>query len=117
MLRRIVVGDEAEEEIRDIKRGYATRSSQRASEFLSELRVALRAVQEFPFSRAVWRSTEEMEIRRAKITRFPYYLFYFVYPSVDLQTGEPLDVIYILACRHERQGEPPWTARDPFRQL
>lgn len=55
-----------------------------------------------------------MEIRRAKVNDFSFWLFYFVYPSVDPKTGEALDVIYILACRHERQSEPNWSARDPF---
>lgn len=54
-------------------------------------------------------------IRRIRVRAFSFLLSYTIYPSVDFQTGEALDVIYILACRHEKQAEPNWSARDPFR--
>ena len=55
-------------------------------------------------------------MRKIPVRGFGFVFYYTTYPSVDFQNGEALDVIYVLACRHERQGEPNWSARDPFRQ-
>ena len=114
MIRRTVISAIAEEEVRGAKQNFAERSSDRGDEFLSQVRVANRLLQEFPFSKSVYKRVENMEVRRVKVNRFPFWLFYFVHPSVDPNTGEPLDVVYVLACRHERQSEPNWSARDPF---
>jgi len=113
MIRRVFISDEAEEEVREAERRFAERGV--VAEFLSQVRVTSRSLQEFPFSKGVHQRVGDMEIRRAKVGRFAFWLFYFVYASVDLQTGAPLDIIYVLGCRHERQGEPSWEARDPFR--
>jgi len=113
MIRRVFVSDKAEEEIREAERRFSEGGV--VAEFLSQVRVVSRALQEFPFSKGIHQRVGDMEIRRAKVARFPFWLFYFVYPSVDLQSGDPLDIIYVLGCRHERQGEPNWEERDPFR--
>lgn len=114
MIRRTLLSESAEEEVRRAKGTFAT-GKDRSAEFLSQVRVTNRLLQEFPFSKSIHTRAGNMEIRRAKVARFSFWLFYFVYPSVDLQTGELLDIIYILGCRHEKQAEPNWDARDPFR--
>lgn len=114
MTRRTLLSESAEEEVRQAKGTFVTEKDGSA-EFLSQVRVTNRLLQEFPFSKSIHARAGNMEIRRAKVGRFPFWLFYFVYPSVDLQTGESLDIIYILGCRHEKQAEPNWSARDPFR--
>lgn len=115
MMRRSMLSEGAEEEMRRAKGTFATSGNGRAEEFLSQVRVTNRFLQEFPFSKSIHTRAGDMEVRRAKVSRFPFWLFYFVYPSVDFQTGEPLDIIYILGCRHAKQAEPNWSARDPFR--
>lgn len=114
MIRRIVVSEAAQDEFADVRRVLSKNTVRRAEEFLVEAQAVLRACQEYPFAKTVQASVGTMEIRRAQIRRFPYELFYFVYLSVDFQTGEALDVIYILGCRHEKQAEPKWSTRDPF---
>lgn len=106
MMRRNVLSEGAEEEVRRAKGTFATSGNDRAEEFLSQVRVTNRFLQEFPFSKSIHTRADDLEVRRAKVGRFSFWLFYFVYPSVDLQTGEPLDIIYILGCRHEKQAEP-----------
>ncbi len=115
MIRRLVVGEDAREEFDLARQSLFARSSQSARDFAAQSAVTFGAIEEFPFATAVHLVHDTLEIRRAKIGRSPYFFFYFVYPSVDFQTGEALDVIYVLACRHERQNEPNWQSRDPFR--
>jgi len=115
MIRRVFVGEFAISEAEEFRAALSARSGEKAELFEEEFAQATALLQEFPFAKAVCSQWEDLEIRRVTIGRGPYVLFYFVYPSVDFQTGEALDVIYILACRHERQGELNWEARDPFR--
>jgi len=113
VIRRVFVSDDAEEEVREAERRFSEGGV--VAEFLSQVRVTSRALQEFPFSKGIHQRVGDVEVRRAKVGRFPFWLFYFVYPSVDFQSGEPLDILYVLGCRHERQSEANWQARDPFR--
>ena len=93
MTRRTVLTDVADKEVLHVRRKFEQRSLDQADEFLSQVRVTIRAVAEQPFLKAIHRRIDGMEVRRARIARFSYWLFYFVYPSVDPQTGETLDVI------------------------
>ncbi len=115
MIRRLVVSDAAREEFESVRASLFARSSRSAREFVVASATAFESIEEFPFAKVVRGVRATMEIRRAKIGRWPYAFFYFVYPSVDFNTGEALDVIHVLACLHERQAEPNWQSRDPFR--
>lgn len=115
MIRRIFVGEAADEEAEEFRAALFARSLERALLFEQESTQTIAFLQEFPFTKAVCAQSGDLEIRRITIGRGPYVFFYFVYPSVDFQTGEALDVIYVFACRHQKQGEPNWESRDPFR--
>lgn len=81
---------------------------------LESLDEVVLSLQQFPLQGLEVETGLPYSIRRIRVRAFSF-LSYTVYPSVDFQTGEALDVIYILACRHEKQAELPWSARDPFR--
>ncbi len=115
MKRQLVFSELAREEAAQAHWHLHTRSPQTGEEFTASLRTTQANIHAFPFSHAVSSHFGDLEIRRARIGRFAYFFFYLVYPSVDFQTGEALDVVAILGCRHERQAEPNWQSRDPFR--
>ena len=115
MKRQIVFSETAFEAAAEIRLRLRARSPRTAVEWSETLRVTQAGVLDFPFSHPVSIVSGDLEIRRVRIGRSAYFLFYFVYPSVDFNTGEGLDIIHFLGCRHERQGEPDWEARDPFR--
>jgi len=115
MKRQIVFSETAFEEAAQIRLRLRALSPQTAVQWSEALRSTQADVLDFPFSHSVSIVSGDLEIRRVRIGRSAYFLFYFVYPSVDFNTGEGLDIIHFLACRHQRQGEPNWEARDPFR--
>lgn len=115
MKRQIVFSETTFEETAEIRLRLRARSPQIAVQWSETLRVAQANVFDFPFSHPVSIVSGDLEIRRVRIGRSAYFLFYFVHPSVDFNTGEGLDIIHVLGCRHERQNEPDWEARDPFR--
>lgn len=114
MKRQISFGEAARDELAEARLQLRSRSTQNAQEFDKAFRDTAKNTQTYPFSHAVWTRFGDLDIRRARISKFPYFLFYIVYPSVDFQTGEALDIVAFLACRHERQNDPNWGARDPF---
>ena len=114
MKRQLTFGETARDELAETRLQLRARSTQSAREFDQAFRDTAKNTQTFPFSYAVWTRFGDFDIRRVRIGKLPYFLFYIVYPSVDFNTGEALDVVAFLACRHERQNEPNWSARDPF---
>jgi len=115
MKRQTAFGEVARDELAQARLQLRSRSPESAQEFSAAFRATVKNTETFPLSHPVWTHFGELDIRRVRIGRFTYFLFYIVYPSVDFNTGEALDVIGYLACRHEKQDEPNWGARDPFR--
>ncbi len=114
MKRQISFGEAARDELAEARLQLRSRSAQNAREFDQAFRDTAKNTQTFPFSHGVWTRFGDLDIRRVRIGKLPYFLFYIVYPSVDFQVGEALDVVAFLACRHECQNEPNWSTRDPF---
>lgn len=108
-------GEAARDELLEARAQLRLRSPRSAQAFDEAFQATARNIEAHPRSSQVWTHFGDLEIRRTRIGRFPYFLFYIVYPSVDFNTGEALDVVGVLACRHEKQAEPNWGARDPFR--
>ena len=114
MTRRLAIDEVAQAELEEAQESVAARSPEKGLLFDEQVLETFGFLTEYPFSKAVSKRRGELELRQARIGRSAFFFFYLVYPSVDFQTGEALDVVYILACRHERQSEPNWGARDPF---
>lgn len=97
---RIRFRPEARAEIRDARRWYEAQVPGLGRAFLRELDAVFELLRIFPrMHRAV---TDDGEVRRALLRRFPYSMVYEV-------LGD--DEIIVLGCRHVRQDELDWTVR------
>lgn len=114
MRRVLSIGVLADVELHRVGATLAEGSAARGRQFVAAMEARLDGLIAFPFQFQVDTLVRGMEIRRAPVAGFPYLLHYFVFPSVDPQTLEGLDVVFILSCHHVRQEEPDWEARDPF---
>jgi len=115
MRRELIWGDAASAEFEAACGRFAQLSVQKGVAFVEAVDGALESLADFPAQGTPLETALDEVARRLFLRPFGFHLTYTVYPSVDFQTGEALDVIHVLACRHERQGEPNWEARDPFR--
>lgn len=112
--RVLSIGSIADVELHRVGAAIADISASRARQFVAQTDAVLEGLLAFPFHFQVDTVVKGMEIRRAPLASFPYLLHYFVFPSIDPQTLEGLDVVFILSCRHVRQEQPDWETRDPF---
>ena len=94
---------------------WAEKAPVRGVDLLESVDAVVLSLQQFPLQGLEVETGLPYSVRRFRVRGFSFVLSYTVFPSVDFQTGEALDVIYVLACRHERQNEPNWQSRDPFR--
>lgn len=115
MRREIVWGQEALAEVDVARERLEAQSVGRGSLFIDALDELVASLLAFPFQGSPFGTGLPFSMRKIPVRGFGFVFYYTTYPSVDFQNGEALDVIYVLACRHERQGEPNWSARDPFR--
>jgi plasmid stabilization system protein ParE len=97
MTPRLLLRSEAKEDIREVFAWYEERSTGLGFEFLRSVRAALSPVARDPqqFSVVI------EDIRRTRLRRFPYSVFY-----VALQ-----DVTSIIAVMHDRRDPRRWQAR------
>ena len=93
----IVVRAAAAADVEDAYRWYESQRSGLGEDFLQEVRTALSALQEHPKRFPVVRR----DTRRALLKRFPYGLFYRLYP----------DQIVLVACMHSRRDPRRWKVR------
>ncbi len=115
MRREIEWGEDALAEVEGARARLETRTVGRGLAFIGELDGLVASLLMFPLQGSLMENELPFPTRKSRLRAFGFLLYYTVYPSVDFQTGEVLDVIHVLACRHERQGEPNWETRDPFR--
>ena len=115
MRREFIWGQAASDEFEAACQGLAESSVQRGVAFVEAVDGALQSLLSFPTQGTPVQTALDVQVRRVFVRSFGFHLSYTVYPSVDFQTGEALDVVAILGCRHERQHEPNWQSRDPFR--
>jgi plasmid stabilization system protein ParE len=95
----LVVSAAAEADIQDAFAWYDRRGSRLGQEFLSAVVSAAALIDQSPQLYApVYR-----DVRRARLRRFPYALFYRV---VD-------DVVVVFACMHLRRNPRRWMDQDP----
>lgn len=95
---RIRFRPEARAEIREARSWYEGQVPGLGRAFLGELDAAIELMRVFPQMHPAL--TEDDQVRRALLRRFPYSLVY--------ETVAP-DEIIVLACRHVRQDEVDWT--------
>lgn len=94
---RVRFRPEARAEIREARRWYESQVRGLGRAILGELDATVEVLAIFPqVHRAV---TEEGQVRRALLHRFPYSVVYEIFG----------DEIVVLACRHVRQDEIDWT--------
>ncbi len=114
MRREVILLQVAKDEIVDAVGRLEDSSAGRGIQWLEAVDAVVASLLAFPFQGAPAQTSLPVPVRRIRVSPFAYWLYYTDYPSVDFQTGDGLEVIYILACRHERQDEPNWGARAPF---
>jgi len=95
---RIRFRPEARAEIREARRWYEAQVRGLGRVFLGELDAAIELMRVFPQMHPA--VTDDGEVRRALLRRFPYTL---VYETLGEQE------IVVLACRHVRQDEIDWS--------
>lgn len=94
---QLILRPAAAADIEDAITWYEQQSSGLGAEFLETVNVALDAIAEKPeLAPVVGRKT-----RRALLRRFPYGIFYRVYPGA----------IVVVACMHGRRDPRRWRAR------
>ena len=97
MTPRLFVRDEAAADLEDAADWYEGRRAGLGSEFLRTVRALLagiaRAPHEYPVARG--------EVRRARVRRFPFVVFYVVEP----------DHVEVLAVLHGRRDPRVWQSR------
>ena len=89
--------NEAAADIDEAAAWYQARSPRAAADFLQAVRQTLGAIEESPTRFPVARA----DVRRAKVRRFPYAVFYYI----------DADVVVGIACMHYRRDPRRWFVR------
>lgn len=96
-MKEIIVRPAAAADISDAHAWYEEQRAGLGNEFLTAVDHTLKYISEFPETyRDLHRNT-----RRALLERFPYGIYYRVYPNV----------IVIVACMHARRAPRVWQSR------
>ena len=98
----LLLWPEARADIREARKQYEERRAGLGGEFLAAVRSALERVEKYPLQFARVRG----EVRRARLQRFPYAIFYI---------PEKENTI-VFACFHARRDPKTWQARLISRQ-
>lgn len=96
-MRQVLFRKEAEADVTEAYLWYEARSPGMGEEFRHELASTLRRIADHPESYQMI----HRETRRAPMHRFPYSVFYRVYP----------DKIIVVACMHGRRSPRRWRSR------
>jgi toxin ParE1/3/4 len=94
---KIVVRPSAAADIEDAYRWYQEKQSELGDLFLAAVQTALERVTENPKAHPL----VHRDVRRARLQRFPYGLFYREYAGA----------IVVVACFHARRDPRRWRAR------
>lgn len=78
---KLVFAERARQDIDDIYTAIAAGSPAAASRVLRTIRSQCELAADFPFASA---ATDEPDVRRLPIVRFPYTIFFRVHPGADL---------------------------------
>lgn len=97
MTPRLLLEPEAEAEFLEAGRWYAERSPAIAAAFRATVQATLEAVEEAPHRFPI----ALQDIRKARVRRFPYVVYYVVLE----------DVISVIAIIHGRRDPHRWQAR------
>lgn len=97
MTPRLLLREEAAADARDAFQWYETRAAGLGSEFLRALRAELAAIERAPLQFDVVVG----DIRRVRLRRFPYSVYYVVLP----------EVISAFAIMHDRRHPRLWRSR------
>lgn len=103
MTPRFVVRSEAEADIAEAYGWYEARSSGLGDEFLAAVDEALADVRETPQRFPRVHEESDFAIRRARLRRFPYGL-YFIW-------DESRAITSVIACMHARRHQRRWLRR------
>jgi len=101
---RFLVRAEAEADIAEAYEWYETRSPGLGDDFLAAFGEGLAAAREAPQRFPVLHRASNVEVRRARLRRFPYGLF-FIWDQ-----GETGDTS-VIACLHARRDPRHWLRR------
>ena len=94
MTQRYLLRPRAENDIQSIHEWYESQRSGLGEEFLVSLRERLEMIQKFPESHPIL----YRNVRRAIVSRFPYFVFYVVQPTR----------VAILAVLHHSRSPEVW---------
>ena len=94
---RVLLRPAAAADIEDAHHWYRGHDEGLGDEFLAAVRLAIQRLQEQPTAYPVL----HRDTRRIRLRRFPYGLFYRIYP----------DRILVVACMHGRRDPRVWKAR------
>jgi plasmid stabilization system protein ParE len=97
MTRPLVFHPDVEDEVRDAYRWYESRQSGLGDDFLAALEVVYRRLETSPEIHQII----EQNVRRALLRRFPYAVYYIVYP----------DRVEVLAVQHCHRDPAAWQSR------
>jgi plasmid stabilization system protein ParE len=97
MKYRIVLSPGASADLSSVARWYLNIDQNLVSRFLAEIDTTLRRIRRMPYAFAV----RSDALRRARLKRFPYLIYYYV----------KMNVVVITAILHERRSDPPWITR------
>jgi toxin ParE1/3/4 len=101
---RLIVRPEAEADLAEAYGWYEARSSGLGEEFLHAVAEALTAVEEAPERFPAVHREGEIEVRRARLRRFPFGLFF-------VQKAGEVRSVTVIACLHARRDPEHWTRR------
>jgi plasmid stabilization system protein ParE len=101
---RFIIRPEAESDIAEAYEWYEAQSSGLGAEFLAAVDEGLAAIREMPQRFPRVQREPEIGVRRARLRRFPYGL-YFIWDEPDTE-----DII-VIACMHARRDPHRWLRR------
>jgi toxin ParE1/3/4 len=101
---RLIVRPEAEADMAEAHGWYEARSSGLGEEFLDAVAEALIAVEEAPERFPAVHREGEIEVRRARLRRFPFGLFF-------VQKAGEARRVTVVACLHARRDPQHWARR------
>lgn len=101
-MRNLIILPQAQSEITDAYKWYRIRSAALGYDFLRETDKSIYAVTKSPLHYSII----EEDIRRIKLHKFPYNLYF----ALEIPMNNQEEVI-ILACLHERRDPKHWQKR------